>query len=347
MRGQMKERAMTTPRLSPVLPLSVGILILAACIAALAALAPGRLSAQERLPEFLGSVEPSTIVPGADSFGPASGSPPVAPVLDGQDLVGFAFLNSDFADSVGYSGKPIHIVAGLDLAGRITGLQLVEHQEPIVLIGIPDERVVDAVDSLVGTDVAAVAEGLEPLPQVDIVSGATVTILVMGDSVLRASIALVRQGRLQEAQAETAEPLAVPQRTVREGPGEVRSWEELAGDGSVRRLSLSVGDVNEAFERTGNEEAIERRERGEPEETFIDLYTALASIPTLGRSLLGDAAYQQMLAGLEPGEHAIVVMGDGRYSFKGSGYVRGGIFDRIGLEAACRVAATVPRVWDP
>src|SRR5690554_2146604 len=34
---------------------------------------------------------------------------------------------------------------------------------------------------------------------------------------------------------------------------------------------------------------------------------------------------------LKPGEHAFAVLGNGDYSFKGSGYVRGGIFDRIQL----------------
>ncbi|MBU2332979.1 MAG: NosR/NirI family protein, partial [Gammaproteobacteria bacterium] len=34
---------------------------------------------------------------------------------------------------------------------------------------------------------------------------------------------------------------------------------------------------------------------------------------------------------LKPGEHAVAVMGSGEYSFKGSGYVRGGIFDRVQL----------------
>jgi NosR/NirI family transcriptional regulator, nitrous oxide reductase regulator len=200
-----------------------------------------------------------------------------------------------------------------------------------VLIGIPEARVVEPVDSLIGIDVAAVASGAQPLPQVDIVSGATVTVLVMGDSVLRASIAVVRSGRMQElgaASAAAAEPQAT--RTLAEGEGDVRDWEEL-GDGSVRRLSLSVGDVNEAFERLGDPEAAERPERGEPDETFIDLYAALATVPTIGRSLLGDAGYGQMLRELDPSQRAIVGMGEGRYSFKGSGYVRGGIFDRIEL----------------
>ncbi|SDY86223.1 NosR/NirI family transcriptional regulator, nitrous oxide reductase regulator [Citreimonas salinaria] len=308
-------------------------LVMALVLAVLTVMmAPNPVSAADRLPEFLAEIDPGTLVPGADRFGDVAGSPPVVPALAGDEVLGFVFLNSDFADATGYSGKPIHIAAGIDLSGRITGLQLLEHQEPIVLIGIPEKRVVDAIASLVGTDVAAVAEGRQPLPQVDIVSGATVTVLVMGDSVLRAGIAVVRQGRLAEVQADdVAAPAQAAERTIDMEQTEVRDWQTLVGDGSVRRLSLSVGDVNEAFERGGNEDAIARPERGEPEEPFIDLYTALATIPTVGRSLLGEAAYQQMINQLEPGEHAIVVMGEGRYSFKGSGYVRGGIFDRIEL----------------
>lgn len=297
-------------------------------------LAPLAAAAQGRLAEFLEGVDPASLVPGADSFGAPTGSPPVAPALAGGEVIGFVYLNSDFADSVGYSGKPIHILAGLDRDARIAGIRMVEHQEPIVLIGIPEERVIEAVNSLIGTDVAAVSAGEQPLPQVDIVSGATVTVLVMGESVLRAGISVVREGRLAELAPQGAEAAAAApeaERSIREEPGETRSWEELVGDGSVRRLSLSVGDVNEAFERSGNPEAIARPERGEPDETFIDLYAGPVTIPTVGRSLLGDSAYEQMISRLEPGEHAIVVMGSGRYSFKGSGYVRGGIFDRIEL----------------
>ena len=54
-------------------------------------------------------------------------------------------------------------------------------------------------------------------------------------------------------------------------------------------------------------------------------------VPTIGRSLLGDAGYERLAARLRPGQQAILVAGEGVYSFKGSGYVRGGIFDRIEL----------------
>ena len=61
------------------------------------------------------------------------------------------------------------------------------------------------------------------------------------------------------------------------------------------------------------------------------MHAALVSVPTIGRSLLGEAEYKNLTDWLEEGEHALLVLGRGKYSFKGSGYVRGGIFDRIQL----------------
>jgi NosR/NirI family nitrous oxide reductase transcriptional regulator len=163
---------------------------------------------------------------------------------------------------------------------------------------------------------------------VDIVSGATVTVLVMGDSVVRSAVRLIRSGRLGGA----APAVAAPQvRSVDLSQSETRDWESLLGDGSVRRLSLTVGEVNEAFVKAGNQAAADNPETGDPGDTFIDLYVAPVSVPTIGRSLLGDAGFERLRARLKPGQQAIVVAGDGAYSFKGSGYVRGGIFDRIEL----------------
>jgi NosR/NirI family nitrous oxide reductase transcriptional regulator len=281
-----------------------------------------------RLRDFLPRATPAEIFPGADRIGPPQGEPPLAPAYAGDRLLGHVYLNADVTDATGYSGKPIHILVGIDTAGVIRGLRLVEHKEPIVLIGIPEQRVVQAINGLVGAAMAPIAAGQARPPQPDIVSGATVTVLVMADSVVRSAVRLIRAGRLGAAPVP-GRPAATA--TLAPGRGEVRDWESLVGDGSVRRLSLSIGEVNEAFARSGNRGAADNPEPGDPDDTFIDLYAAPVSVPTIGRSLLGDAGYQRLAQRLRPGQQAILVAGEGVYSFKGSGYVRGGIFDRIEL----------------
>ncbi len=284
-----------------------------------------------RIQDYLSKAQPGELIPGADRFGQPQGDPPLIPAYQGDRLLGYVYLNSDFTSAVGYSGKPIQILIGIDQQGTVRGLKLVDHKEPIVLIGIPERRIVDALNKLIGHDMRPVATGAERPPQVDIVSGATVTVLVMSDSVVRSAVRLIRSGRLGTGgqAAAAAAPAAV--KTLDLAKSEIRDWQSLLGDGSVRRLSLTVGEVNEAFAKAGNQEAANNAETSDPADTFIDLYLAPVSVPTIGRSLLGDAAYDRLKARLKPDQQAIIVAGDGVYSFKGSGYVRGGIFDRIEL----------------
>jgi NosR/NirI family nitrous oxide reductase transcriptional regulator len=282
------------------------------------------------LRSFLSKVAPADFFPEADRFGSPQGDPPVIPAYRGDQLQGFVYLNSDFANAVGYSGKPIQVLVGIDPKGVLTGLKLLEHKEPIVLVGIPEKRILEAVNKLIGVDLGSVARGAAPAPQVDIVSGATVTVLVIGDSIVRSATKLIRSGRLggQDSQVATAPRVA---KVIDAGKSEIRDWHTLVGDGSVRRLTLSVGDVNQAFERSGNAAAAGRPEEGAADDTFIELYVADVAVPTIGRSLLGDEGYQRLAGRLKPSQQALVVAGSGRYSFKGAAYVRGGIFDRIEL----------------
>lgn len=293
-----------------------------------------RASAQSRLVAFAEQVKPQEFFSQATRFGDPQGDPPVLPVFANDVQIGFVYLNSDFTGSVGYSGKPIHILVGIDMQGVISGFKLMEHKEPIVLVGVPERRVVEALNKLVGTKIGPIASGAERPPQPDIVSGATVTILVMADSMVRSAVRLIRSGRIVAGEAvavgragASAEAMTVDMAA----PGGL-DWQTLLGDGSVRRLRLSVGDVNAAFERSGNAAAAAHPEKGDPEDTFIDLYAGLASVPAIGKSLLGEAGYERLRGRLKPGQQAILVAGEGRYSFKGSGYVRGGIFDRIEIE---------------
>lgn len=286
-------------------------------------------AADGRLAEHLAKVPPAELVAGADHYGAVTGSPPWAEVLAGGKRVGFAFVNADWVNSTGYSGQPIEILVGLSVEGKITGARLMAHHEPIVLIGIPPARIAAFIQGYVGTDVVALGRdaGAER-PKVDIVSGATVTVAVIADSMVRSG---VRVARTLGIGGSTA-PVATVAREIDPTHEAPADWPGLLGDGSVRRLALSVGEVGEAFRRAGHPEAADRPEVADASGSFIDLYVAPVSVPAIGRSLLGDQGYAALAASLKPGQAAILIAADGAYSFKGSGYVRGGIFDRIEVD---------------
>ncbi len=296
----------------------------------LAATSAGAQSGAASLSQFLAGLSAADVVPGAERFGPVQADPAVAPAYRGQTLVGYAFLNSQQVDATGYSGKPIHIVVGLDLEGTIVGAKLVAHSEPIVLIGIPEKRILAYLEHFVGYNpLRAAAERRGP-PQADIVSGATVTVLVMGESVVRSAVRVARALHLGAASAASAgAPPAA--RTLDPQAGAIADWPTLLREGAVGRLRVTIGEVNQAFANAGGKAAASRPEPGAADEPFIDLYAALVSQPAIGRSLLGEAEYDTVSRMLAPGQQALLVAGDGVYSFKGSGYVRGGIFDRIEL----------------
>jgi len=291
-------------------------------------LPPALLHAQTvHLPRFLAEVDPATLVDGADGFGAMRDDLPAAPLLRGGEAIGWVFITSDFVGTTGYAGKPIHVMVAVDDDATVIGVQLVQHWEPIVLIGISEARVRALTADYAGLDLVAEAEAGGMAHDLHIISGATVTIMVIDDSIVRSGIRVARALGLGGL-APLAPPTG-PRFAIDPAAEAADDWFTLVGDGTVRRMSLDVGQVNEAFAAMADPRAAARPHRGEPDDTFIDMYAALVSVPAIGEALLGPAEYANLERWLDEGEHAILVAGRGDYSFKGSGYVRGGVFDRI------------------
>ncbi len=302
------------------------VVLLAACL-----WVSERAAAQSSpyLDQFLDEVPADRLVPEADGYGPVADGIPVVPIQKNGETVGYAYITTDFVGTTGYSGKPIHVMVAVAPDGKLLAAELVKHSEPIVLIGIPDKKIKDLTEGYAGLDLVAEAAAGGSGHEIDIVSGATVTIMVIDDSIVRSGLKVARALALGGLEPEVM--ASGPKREIDPDVEAGRGWTTMAGDGGVRRLSLDIGQINAAFEASGDAEAIARPEKGKESDTFIDLQAALVSVPAIGRSLMGDAEYKNLTDWLKPGEHAILVMGRGRYSFKGSGYVRGGIFDRIQL----------------
>lgn len=289
----------------------------------------GYFSAQaQRLPEFLDTVNAGEIFPGADRYGPPEGKPMVARAYAGQRQLGYVYLTTDVVNTRGYSSKPIDTLVAISNSGEIVGAKLVKHHEPIVLIGIPQSKVDHFIQGYVGLNfINTPPRSGSPTP-VDIISGATVTLMVIGDSITRSAIGVARAYGI--GQADTGSTAAAPaSRVIDTDNTTIQSWDELLENGAVRNLHLTVDDVNKGFAATGRQNAIDHPEPGEPDDQFTDIYVALVSVPSIGRSLLDETEWKRLQDRLQPGQQAVLVAGNGPYSFKGSGYVRGGIFDRI------------------
>ena len=299
----------------------VGLLIAILAIAAPAAASVSAQSYDASLPAQLATdpdlcayVPCGEIMPGADSFSPRKGRPPYVEAYrtaaGKRSLVGYVFLSTDIVDIPGYSGKPIVTLIGMDTHGVITGAKVLRHSEPILLLGIPESALARFIHQYVGKFVGARMEiGKSRADQgyvgLDAISGATVTVISENQVILRSAMAIAKQVGILK-------PTLRPQ--ARFAPSDDKlDWEALVKEGSVRHLIVSQEDVG-------------KQPSAQP---FIDMYFGGLDAPAIGRSILGDADYAGLMSRLKPGEHAIFVIAHGTESFKGSGFVRGGIFDRI------------------
>ncbi|MFC3681356.1 transcriptional regulator NosR [Bacterioplanoides pacificum] len=251
-------------------------------------------------------------------------------VLAGDTLLGYLFETINVANIPAYSGKPINMQVILSPEAVILDSWLLEHHEPILLVGIPEQKLVDFGVAYQGIKadqrVVVGSTSDESAVTVDAITGATVTVMVVNEIIMKASHAVAASLGLVEAQlAQRQKPANILTDVFTPA-----DWQTLTGDGSIRRMQLLRSDVDTAFQGTAAEH-IDTASADQADDTFIDLYLAYLNAPTVGRNLLGDNQYRFLMQELKAGEHAIAVLANGMYSFKGSGYVRGGIFDRVQL----------------
>ncbi len=270
------------------------------------------------------------VFPQTDSVSAAEGKFKLRTLSAAGKVIGYVFQSLDVVDIPAYSGKPINTQVILDTAGVIQDAYVLEHHEPILLIGIPEEKLHGFSARYKGIKVSqrvVVGHSSDPSAvTVDAIAGATVTAMVVNEVIMRAAHEVAVSLKLIEDRGGVVNKPAI----VHQDFYEPATWEQLTGNGAIRRLNLTRGQVDAAFKGT-EAEGVDNADPDQVDDTFIELYTADLNPPTIGRALLGDNQYRFLMQELKPGEQAIVVLGRGLFSYKGSGYVRGGIFDRVQL----------------
>lgn len=255
------------------------------------------------------------VMPAATRFSMRKGAPSYVDAYgvggDGKELlVGYVFLSTDVVDIPAYSGKPVITLIGMDTQGTITGVRVLKHSEPILLAGIPESELTKFIKQYIGKAGDAKLEiGHSQSDSgaigLDAISGATVTAIAENQVISRSAYEIGRQVGIFKS---TPRP---PARFTR--IDETLNWAKLIDEGSVQHLLVPASEVGAA-------------DHSQP---YMDLYFGYLNAPSIGAALLGEHGYQRLMQDLKPDEHAVFVIANGQVSFKGSGFVRGGIYDRI------------------
>ena len=270
-------------------------------------------------PDLCALVPCGDVFPGAKSFSQRMGQPPYVEAYGDADpqqpgkktLLGYVMLSTDITDTPAYSGKPVVTLIGMDAQGRYVGIKVLKHSEPILLLGIPEQALLDFNHQYLGKSVADQIEVGPSRPEenvlgVDAISGATVTVIAQNQVMQLSGAAVARQvGIIEPTRRDPARFVARQQRY---------SWAELVQMGAVQTLRVTPEQVG--------------LPRGDV--PFIELWFGDLNHPDIGSSLLGERSFANLRERLQPGEHALfVVRTAGVESFKGSGFVRGGLYDRV------------------
>ncbi|MDP2768638.1 MAG: 4Fe-4S binding protein [Giesbergeria sp.] len=296
-------------------------------IVALTSLSPGAQAAgtgsyEAELPAELATAKDmcallpcKDVFPGATHFSERKGQPPYVEAYDkageGSQLLGYVMLSTDITDTPAYSGKPVVTLIGMDKTGHFVGVKVLKHSEPILLLGIPESALLKFNDQYLGKSVAEKIEIGQSRPDEDVVgldaiSGATVTVIAQNQVMMASGTAVAKQvGILAPTVREPARYKVT---------GEPLTWDELVGRGAVQHLRVMP-------EQLGQDRSAE---------PFIELWFGSLSHPDIGKSVLGSTSWENLKLQIKEGEHAIfIIRTAGRESFKGSGFVRGGLYDRV------------------
>lgn len=271
---------------------------------------PAQVSTDPNLCAYVPCTE---VIPGADSFSDRKGKPSYVEAYkteaNEKKLIGYVFLSTDIVDIPAYSGKPVVTLIGMDTKGVITGAKILRHSEPILLLGIPESELTKFIKQYEGKfvgdkiEIGKSHEG-QGVIGLDAISGATVTVIAQNQVMLRSGIEIAKQVGIIKP--------TIRQQAVFADLKETLSWDAMVKEGSIKRLTVSPDEVGV-----------------EGEGPYIDMYFGYLNDPTIGKSVLGEYGYNSLMSRLKPGEHAIFIVANGMESFKGSGFVRGGIYDRV------------------
>jgi len=250
------------------------------------------------------------IFPTATRIGAEHTDIPVTPVYQLQQLLGYAFESRHFASFLGFSGKPINMLIGIDEKGTFIDFVVIEHAEPIFLHGYDEQPMLDFIDQYKGHNVkdrfiidGNGASGSDAV-YFDGITRATVSVLVINDTIITAA--------LKVARAKLDGFLAPSNKILKPDYFEPLNFEQLLARGYITEQTI----FNTDFDDLASEIKTARDDFFDSDiDVFSQHYYLLLSIPVIGKNILGEQEFNRLNEELKPGEIALMVLHTQGYSF--------------------------------
>ena len=242
----------------------------------------------------------------------------------GDAHAGYVFETEPMAPLPGFSGASINMLVVLDLDGRFLDVQLLDHNEPIFVSGLPEKLFFDFFqqyrghsisDSLVvGSPYGEGSEG-SALVYLDGVTKGTASVRIAHESVLAATLQVARE----KMGGISTGPPAFPNRSYEEA----LSWDDLVAQGLVARKTVTNAEIQALFDGTTWEDD-DPEALDDPDGIYLDLWVVDLGPPAIAKAVLsedGYAALQDFLS-ISTSDEPILVLETGRHGLVSEDFVR-------------------------
>lgn len=247
---------------------------------------------------------------------------------------GYVFETEPMAPLPGFSGAPVNLLVVLDTDGRFLDVQLISHNEPIFVSGLPEKlfyqffeqyRGHSISDSLVvGSPYGAGSDG-SALVYLDGVTKATASVRIAHESVLAAALQVARE----KMNGVSTGPPAYPNVDYTED----LTWNDLIDQGLVTRHVVKNAEMNTAFAGT-LWESDDPEAQDDPDGNYLDLWIVDIGPPSIAKAVLSEDGYADLqdFLSISTSDEPILVIETGRHGLVSEDFVRNTSPDWISAE---------------
>ncbi|MFK7877053.1 MAG: 4Fe-4S binding protein [Paracoccaceae bacterium] len=207
---------------------------------------------------------------------------------------GFVFETEPMAPLPGFSGAAINMLVVLDLEGRFLDVQLISHNEPIFVSGLPEKLFFDFFkqyrghsisDSLVvGSPYGSGGDG-SALVYLDGVTKGTASIRIAHESILAATLKVARE----KMSGIATGPPAYPDMDYTEA----LSWDDLVAQGIVTRKTVLNREIDAVFADTLWEDD-DPEATDNPDGVYMDLWVVDIGAPSIAKAVLSESGFEEL-----------------------------------------------------